>query len=152
VSVPAPIFVSPPAPEMPPASVALLPFVSNVPPPLFSVTARLVVKPDRNCKVPPAKARPPELLPRLPSLDTASVPALIVVPPRYVLLADSVSVPAPIFVSPPVPEIVPESPSELLCVSTVSVPLSVIALASERPLAAACSVVPLAKVLARRCR
>src|SRR5262249_28400214 len=86
VSVPVPILVSPPVPEIVPASVALLPLVSNVPPPALSVTARLVVKPDRNCKAPPPKARPPELLPRLLSAETATVPALIVVPPEYVLV------------------------------------------------------------------
>jgi hypothetical protein len=51
--------VSPPAPEIGPPSVALLPLVSNAPPPELSVTARVVLKPDRNCKVPPPK--PPEL-------------------------------------------------------------------------------------------
>ena len=38
------------------------------------------------------------------------------------------------------------SPSAFACVSTVLLPLSVIALARESPLAAACSVVPSAKV------
>jgi hypothetical protein len=82
VSVPAPILVSPPVPLMVPASVALLPLVSNVPPPLLSATVRLMVKPERNCKAPPPKARPPALPPRLLSADTASVPVLIVVPPE----------------------------------------------------------------------
>jgi hypothetical protein len=80
--MPAPILVSPPLPTMLPDSVALLPLVSKVPPPALSVMSRLVVKPDRNCKAPPPKARPPVLLPRLPSLETASVPALTVVPPK----------------------------------------------------------------------
>jgi hypothetical protein len=31
--------------------------VSKVPPPEFSVTARLLMKPDRNCKAPPPRAR-----------------------------------------------------------------------------------------------
>jgi hypothetical protein len=48
-------------------------------------------------------------------------------------------------VRPPVPAITPESVKVLPCVSTVSVPLSVIAFASARELAAACNVVPLAK-------
>src|SRR6266436_2855357 len=55
-------------------------------------------------------------------------------------------VPAPILVSPPVPTRLPASVSAFACVSTVLVPLSVIALASESPLAAACNVVPFAKV------
>src|SRR5438132_2940906 len=80
-----------------PASVPLLPLVSKVPPPALSVTARLVVKPERNCKAPPPKARPPALLPRLPSLETASVPALTIVPPVYVFAPVSVSVPVPTF-------------------------------------------------------
>src|SRR6266851_1384418 len=54
--------------------------------------------------------------------------------------------PAPILVSPPLPTMLPASVSAFACVSTVPVPLSVIALASESPLAAACRVVPFAKV------
>jgi hypothetical protein len=81
VIVPTPTLVRPPAPPIAPASVALLPLVSNVPPPAFSVTVRLVVKPVRNCSVPPPKARPPDAAPRLLSAVTASVPPLIVVPP-----------------------------------------------------------------------
>ena len=56
--------------------------------------------------------------------------------------------PLPILVSPPLPEITPERVSALVWVSTVSVPLSVTAFASDSPLAAACSVVPLAKASA----
>jgi hypothetical protein len=63
-----------------------------------------------------------------------------------VVLPARVSVPPPILVSPPAPTMLPDSVSAFACVSTVLVPLSVIALASESPLAAACSVVPLAKV------
>src|SRR5262245_47244361 len=106
---------------MTPASVALLPLVSNVPPPALSVTARLVVKPDRNCKAPPPKARPPELLPRLLSAETATVPALIVVPPEYVLVPDRVIVPLPILVRPPAPEITPEKVVLVLLPPAVSV-------------------------------
>ena len=82
-----------------------MPLVSTVPPPALSVTARFEVKPDRNCKVPPPNERVPELLPRLLSADTASVPALIVVPPEYVFAPDSVRVAAPALVMDPVPEI-----------------------------------------------
>jgi hypothetical protein len=84
-------------PETAPPSVASLPLVSTVPPPALSVTARFEVKPDRNCKVPPPKMRPPALLPRLLSADTASVPAVMVVGPLYVFAALSTKVPAPIF-------------------------------------------------------
>src|SRR5262249_58708982 len=81
-SVPSPILVRPPLPPMAPASVALLPLVSKVPPPALSVTARLVVKPDRNCSVPPPKARPLAAAPRLASAATASTPPLLAVPPE----------------------------------------------------------------------
>ena len=37
-----------------------------------------------------------------------SVPALTAVAPEYVLMPDSVSVPVPIFVRPPVPDMAPE--------------------------------------------
>ncbi len=82
VSVPAPVLVSPPMPESVPPSVALLPLVSKLPPPDFSVTARFEAKPARYCKVPPPKTRSPVPAPRLLSAATASVPALIVVPPK----------------------------------------------------------------------
>ena len=121
VSVPAPILVSPPMPESVPPSVELLPLVSKVPPPKLSVTARFEVKPARYCKVPPPSVRVPEPLPRLLSADTASVPPLIVVPPKYVLAPDSVSVPAPILVRPPMPNIVPENAVLVLSLPVVSV-------------------------------
>jgi hypothetical protein len=48
----------------------------------FNVTARPVVKLDRNCSVPaPVKAIPPAAAPRLLSAPTASVPAAMLVPP-----------------------------------------------------------------------
>src|SRR5215471_5524693 len=59
---------------MVPASVALLPLVSKAPPPALSVTARLVVNPERNCSVPPPKARPPAAPPRFALAATASTP------------------------------------------------------------------------------
>ena len=77
-----PTLVRPPGPLMLPVSNGPLPLVSKVPPPEFSVTARLLMKPDRNCKAPPPNARLPELSPRLLSADTANVPPLTVVPPR----------------------------------------------------------------------
>src|SRR5262249_61780472 len=93
----------PPEPETVPASAALLPLVSNVPPPELSDTARLVVKPDRNCKVPPPKLSVPELLPRLLSLDTASVPALIAHEVTVLVVLVSVQVLVPVFWNTPKP-------------------------------------------------
>src|SRR5438552_120632 len=84
--MPVQIFVRSPLPLMTPARLALLPLVSNVPPPALSVTPRFEVKPARYCSVPPPKLSPPDVLPRLASVLTASVPALIVVPPLYVLV------------------------------------------------------------------
>ena len=49
----------------------------------------------------------PAIEPAVPPAPTASVPAEIVVPPEYVLLPLSVSVPAPDFVTDPVPPIEP---------------------------------------------
>src|SRR5262249_14431894 len=94
--------------------------------------------------VPFAKVRSP--VPSALLEPTASVPALSAVPPAYKLLPESVSVPLPILVTPPARQSVPEGGSAFGGVSTVRVPLRVIALARESPLAAACSVVPLAKV------
>ena len=53
--------------------------------PLFTVTGELAIEP-----------------------FTISVPALTAVAPEYVLMPDSVSVPVPIFVRPPVPDMAPE--------------------------------------------
>jgi len=79
--VPVPILPKPPTPLIAPASVSALPWVSKMPV-AFNVTARLVVKLDRNCKVPvPAKTMPPAAAPRLLSAPTASVPAAIALPP-----------------------------------------------------------------------
>jgi len=65
---------------MVPPNVASLPLVLNVPPAL-SVTPRFEVKSASKRSVPPPKVSPPDVLPRLASALTASVPALIVVPP-----------------------------------------------------------------------
>jgi hypothetical protein len=73
--------VKPPAPLIVPASVSAFACVSKVPV-AFNVTARPVVKLDRNCSVPaPVKAIPPAAAPRLLSAPTASVPAAMLVPP-----------------------------------------------------------------------
>ena len=50
--------------------------------PLVHETVRAELKPALYCKVPGPKVRPPPAAPRLPSLETASVPPLIVVPPE----------------------------------------------------------------------
>ena len=56
-----------------------------------------------------------------PLPESASVPALIVVAPVYVLAPESVSVPVPTFVNPPpVPDITPEYVVELLSLPTVN--------------------------------
>ena len=54
--------------------------VLNVPAPI-SVTLRFEVKLAVDCSVPPPKLSPPEAAPRLASVLTTNVPALIVVPP-----------------------------------------------------------------------
>jgi hypothetical protein len=54
-------------------------------------------------------------------LARVSVPAASVVPPEYVLAPDRTSVPAPILVRPPVPEIAPENVVLVLSVPVVSV-------------------------------
>ena len=68
-------------PLMVPPNVAVLPLVLNVPPLELSVTSRFKVKPASKRSVPPPKVSSTEAAPRLASLLTASVPALIVVPP-----------------------------------------------------------------------
>src|SRR5262249_18918781 len=109
VNVPAPLLVTPPMPPIVPPSVALLPLVSKAPPPALSVAPRFEVKPARNWSVPPPKVSPLEAAPKLASVVTASRPALIVVPPVYVLTPLSVSVPPPVLISPPVPDMIPEN-------------------------------------------
>jgi len=59
-----------------------LPFVSIVPPPALSVTARAELKPAPYRSVPPLKVSPPAAAPRLLSALTLSAPALTVVPPE----------------------------------------------------------------------
>ena len=60
--------------------------------------------------------------------ETVSVPALIVVSPVYVLVAEKVKVPEPTFVKDPVPEITPETVS-----SPESPDVKVIPLANSTP-------------------
>ena len=63
----------------------------------------------------------PKIEPLVPPLPSCKVPAVMVVGPLYVLLPVSTQVPAPIFVSPPVPEIVPENVVLVLSLPLVSV-------------------------------
>jgi hypothetical protein len=81
VSVPEPLLVSAPAPEITPPNVKVVPLlVLNVLLP-DSVTSRSDPKVAVDCSVPPPKVSPPEASPSLASELTTSVPALIVVPP-----------------------------------------------------------------------
>jgi hypothetical protein len=65
---------------------------------------------------------PPELRNTVEASEpfTLRAPALILVGPAYVLAPDSVSVPAPILVSPPLPDIVPENVVLVLSLPVVS--------------------------------
>src|SRR5262249_22803770 len=109
VSVPPPLLMTPPVPPIVPANVALVLLASDAPPPALSVELRIEAKPARNCSVPQPKVSPLEAAPKLASVVTASVPALIAVPPVYVLTPLSVSVPPPVLISPPVPDTIPEN-------------------------------------------
>ena len=103
LSVPAPILVSPPLPEIVPARIAKLPLVSTVPPAEFSVTSRLEKKPERYSSVPPLKLRPPRSLPRLSSADTARVPPSMAQGVTAVVLRVSAQVLVPVFWKTPKP-------------------------------------------------
>ncbi len=104
-----------PVPVILPSMVRSLPFVSNAPPPALRVTFLALVKPFVICSVPPPpKVSCPDASPRLPSLSTTIFPALMVVPPEYVLAPERVSAPVPAFVIPPVPDITPEMVSAAL--------------------------------------
>src|SRR5262249_60605545 len=70
----------------------------------LSVTVRVLAKVDVACSVPLPMVRPAEEKPRLLSAETARVPALIVIVPVKPLLSPlRVSVPAPFWMSAPVP-------------------------------------------------
>ena len=86
-----------PLPPIAPESVALLPSVSKVPPPVLSVIVRALVNPDKNCSVPPPNVSPPEAAPRLASAETASVPWLIVHGVTAVVVPVKVQVLVPVF-------------------------------------------------------
>ena len=109
VNVPAPLLVNPPAPLITPAMLTLWLLVS-IRPVLVSVTVRVlgeVIVPAA-CKVPPVKI---SVFVALPSPNAAvafafRIPAPIVVAPVYVFIPESVCVPLPLLVRPPVPPLI----------------------------------------------
>src|SRR6266508_3618091 len=95
------------------------PFCWNAPlpevtPPNVNVSERLTAKV-------PLFVTLPTIDPLAPPLPSCRLPAVIVVPPEYVLAPESVSAPLPILVRPPLPEIVPENVVLVLSVPVVSV-------------------------------
>ena len=69
----------------------------RVPPPAFSVRVRLLVKPARNCSVPPLKVRPLLVAPRLVSEEIGSVPWLMVQGVTAAVVPVSVQAESPTF-------------------------------------------------------
>src|ERR1700682_935360 len=65
VSMPLPALTAAPVPPIAWATIVLNPWVSNVPPPAFSVMVRLFARSKLapNCSVPPLNVRPPVLAP-----------------------------------------------------------------------------------------
>ncbi len=141
VRVPVPAFVMPPVPDMtpemvsaelltvicrtaPPRSMAPVSVSAPVPPddwprmksaPTTMSLAIVLAVPEDEERVPPAIVSVP--VPNAPSSPARSIPDERVVPPEYVLAFESVSVPVPAFVMPPVPDMTPEMVSaELLTV------------------------------------
>ena len=85
-------------------SVKLFPVVtSTVPPVAPSVSARALVKIPVACKVPPSIVTPFAAAPSPASATTLSVPPVMDTPPVNVFAPKSVTVPAVVFASPPVP-------------------------------------------------
>ena len=110
--VPAPAFVNPPVPTAIAAlgeSVESLPLVSIVPPLDPVEIVRDVVMPASVRSVPPLIATAPAKAPSALSVETAKGPPLRLTPPEKELapVGESVSTPAPLFVSAPLPPIVP---------------------------------------------
>jgi len=80
--------------------VTLLPLVSNVAPPAPKAASRVemsVVVPDAHCSPPPLSVIKPE--PKLFAELKLIRPPVTLVPPEYVFVPESVSVPAPILLS-----------------------------------------------------
>src|SRR5439155_958018 len=138
VSVPAPALVRPPAPLLPIAlaNVALLPFVSMVPPLALRVTVRTETSappdPAAHRSTPPLKVSGP--VPRLLTAAISTTPALTLTPPLNVLFPPRTRtlVPVPLLTlviecGPPVSEITPFR-------TAVPVPLALTAVAVRSPL------------------
>ncbi|KGD58790.1 hypothetical protein DP49_5681 [Burkholderia pseudomallei] len=71
-----------PGPLIRPFIVSVVPpSTSRVPPPAFSVVARPDVNDAVVSSMPPSRLSGPAAAPRLASLDTCTLPALIAVPP-----------------------------------------------------------------------
>ena len=79
----------------------------NVPPPLPRVIERALARLAVVCSAPPFNVTPPLALPRLPSDEIDTVPALIVVPPPKLFCPVNMRVPVPCLIRPPLPWIVP---------------------------------------------
>jgi len=107
--------VTPPLPLMTPPKLEPTPFGARVSAfaPMFTVPPapasppRLCAPAAERSKVPPAASVTRPFAASEPPLPSASVPALMVVPPVYVLAPLSVSVPLPCLTRPPVPPMVP---------------------------------------------
>ncbi len=142
-SVPVPPFVRLPPPPMGPASCHTRPSPTESVPAPESVTARLLVNDPVTASVPPAMAMPAPAAPRLPSLETETVPVPIRSPPVKVLLPLSVSVPVPSCDTDPLPEIVSEKVTSSAW-ANASVPRFKTGPASvpETPPSPTCSVLP----------
>ena len=98
ISVPAPALVKPPVPPMVWPMPNWNPLVSIVPPPAFNVIGRnRFPAAPTSCSVPPLKVSVSPAVPRLLSLEIASVPWLIVHGVAWPGVPVSVQVPVPVF-------------------------------------------------------
>ena len=95
-SVPMPVSVRPPPPTRRRRGHGVA-WVSNVPPPALSVTARVEVSAALNCKVPPLKLGVALAAPRLSSAEIASVPPFSAQFVVSAVVPLSVQVPVPVF-------------------------------------------------------
>ena len=82
ISVPAPVLVKPPRPEITPLRPSAPVSTWKVPPLVLRVIARLLLNPAVVSSVPPLKVNAPVEVPRLSSALTERIPPLIVVPPE----------------------------------------------------------------------
>ena len=81
MSVPVPVLVNPPVPEIAPCRVSVLPLVSKVPPGVVSVIGRAMVKLAVAWIVPPTTVSIVPAAPKALSEPACTMPPLIVVPP-----------------------------------------------------------------------